>query len=194
MTRRSPRSSCMLLRCLRLHPGILAEKHEHKIDRIANSVRNDRHGQIASRAQINRSQQDSHQPFVDYAGYSLVSVSEPERDVDRKQAYDPRGSCAIEQVRNPVHEIAAVNHFLSERRQRPGPGEGDQSPLEISMQRAKNLKVGLLAQPLYQQWLSDRKLQPFEQRTGGNPQGDRGLPVPVDREADTAPAHLSDAE
>ena len=39
-----------------LHAGIFPEEDQDKVNRVANSVCNDRHGQVALRAQIDHSQ------------------------------------------------------------------------------------------------------------------------------------------
>src|ERR1700676_3709960 len=50
-----------------LHPRIFPQEEQHHVDAVPNSMRDDRHGQVAPRPQIDHSQHKSHQPFVDDA-------------------------------------------------------------------------------------------------------------------------------
>ena len=72
-----------------LHPRIFPQEEQHHVDAVPNSMRDDRHGQVAPRPQIDHSQQKSHQPFVDDARPALIGVGQRKSNVNHNQADDP---------------------------------------------------------------------------------------------------------
>src|SRR2546425_13305043 len=74
----------------------------------------DRGRQIAAGAQIYKCEQQSGDTLFDLTCHSLIPVGKPERCVDSEHAANPGEPRAIAQIRDTVHQVAAVHKLLSE--------------------------------------------------------------------------------
>src|SRR5258708_31003845 len=177
-----------------LHAGVLSKEHEDEVDRVRDAMGNNRHGEVAPGAQVHQTQQHAHEALVDDSRHSLICVGEAECEVDHDKADPPCRPGTIQQVGNPVHQVATVDHLFSEGRHRPYHHQTDERHHQVSMQRAKHLEVRLLPQPLHQQRLADEELEPFHEESGSNAKPQRRFPVSVELQPDTAPSDLSHSE
>ena len=72
-----------------LHPWILSQKDQQKIDRISKSVRDDRYDQVSSSAQIDDSKQETGESLVNDPRNSLVGMRKSKPDMDVRRASMP---------------------------------------------------------------------------------------------------------
>ena len=72
-----------------LHPWILSQKDQQKIDRISKSVRDDKYDQVSSSAQIDDSKQETGESLVNDPRNSLVGMSKSKPDMDDNQTDHP---------------------------------------------------------------------------------------------------------
>src|SRR3989441_12272847 len=121
----------------------------------------DRGRQIAAGAQIYKCEQQSGDTLFDLAGHSLIPVGKPERCVDSEHAANPGEPRAIAQIRDTVHQVAAVHKLLSEGRESPRKRKSGQSQFEISCQHSKLGQILLLSGKPQEERLSGDELESF---------------------------------
>jgi hypothetical protein len=146
----------------RYMPWILSEEEEHHVDAVRNSMRDYRHSQVATRAQVDYSQQNSHQPFVDDPRPPLIRVGQSKGGVNDNQADDPGAASAVEQVGNAIHQVPAVNHLFAKGREHPGQRNEDQGHFQVPDQRPKIFQVRLLPKQPHQNRLADEQFKSFQ--------------------------------
>src|SRR6266851_9612294 len=115
-------------------------------------------------------------------------MKEPKSDVNRKQADDPCTPCAIQQVGNPIHQVAAVDHRFSECCKCPGQRQHDEKKLHVSGQCVELMEVRWLVEEADKQWLTDEEFDSFQKEPSPNADCQRETPIAVARQPDAAPA------
>src|SRR2546422_7450675 len=120
---------------------ILPEKQQEKADRVHGTVCDHRHPEVAPGGQVQETEHETAQPRGDHARRPLIAVTEPEENARDDQGARPRAGGVPEHACDPGEQVAAVNKFLPEGRERPRERERAEQKVDVARERAKEADV-----------------------------------------------------
>src|SRR5262249_15125768 len=123
------------------------------------AVRDDRYRKAASKRQIKKPQYHSIDKVLNDTRYPLLKMGKPEDETRQHERDNPADARVTDQSGDSVHQIAAIDELLADRKECPGKSKGDRQPFQVSGDPLECGQVGHLASQAREHWLGHEQLE-----------------------------------
>lgn len=170
------------------------KKNEEKSYRIAGSMKDDRHPQIAAGCEISYHRNESGEGNIDNSCNALVTVTQAEQRRAKVCGNDPAGSSAAKKISNTIEQISPVRHLLPKSGKRPGDPQPKKQLRHIADQGVEPGNVRRVAGDSGQQRSDGEKVERLRAHADSHPQENCARPTCRPPQTDSSPAGAAQPE